>query len=180
MPDSVAVAQRQRCRDQCRAFLSSAAASAISRPCEGARAIAEAARAAGVPRLVPYFGHRRGKPQLQNRYISPRSGRGRHHRSLRERDDCGPAWFRPDDAMFNRLAKIASRRRSCPSWATAAPVSAGVRRRCRRRSRRRAGPTDTAKSVFELADQGLTYREIAALTLREIAETSDSSACRPA
>ena len=79
--------------------------------------------------------------------------------------------FGPDDALFNRLAKIAATGAVRAAWsATARPGS----------SRSSSGDVgqaavavlarpDTAKSVFELGGPRVyTYREIAALVLREI------------
>ena len=138
----------------------------------GARAIADAAKAAGVERLVHMSGIGADNRSSTNRYVQSKVGA----------EDAIVAGFPtatilrpsvvfgPDDVMFNRLAGIATRRRSCRSWAAVRPRS----------SRSSSGDVgcaaaavlarpETAKNVFELGGPRVyTYREIAALVLREI------------
>ncbi len=139
---------------------------------EGARAIAEAARAAGVTRLVHMSGIGAEGRSSKNRYI----------RSKVDAEDAIVAGFEsatilrpsvvfgPDDVMFNRLAKIASQAPFVPvvgnGQARVQPVFAGDVGAAAVAVLARP---DTAKSVFELGGPRVyTYRELAALTLREI------------
>ncbi len=139
---------------------------------EGARAIAESARAAGVPRLVHISGIGAESRSSKNRYIQ----------SKVEAEDAIIAGFEsatilrlsvvfgPDDAMFNRMAKIAAQAPFVPvvgdGKARVQPVFAGDVGAAAAAVLLRP---DTAKSVFELGGPRVyTYREIAALTLREI------------
>jgi uncharacterized protein YbjT (DUF2867 family) len=139
---------------------------------EGARAIAEASRAAGVQRLVHISGIGAESRSSKNRYIQ----------SKVEAEDAVIAGFetatilRPsvvfgaDDAMFNRLARIATQAPFVPvvgnGKARVQPVFAGDVGAAAAAVLARP---DTAKSVFELGGPKVyTYREIAALTLREI------------
>ena len=139
---------------------------------EGARAIAEAARAAGVTRLVHMSGIGAEGRSSKNRYI----------RSKVDAEDAIVAGFEsatilrpsvvfgPDDVMFNRLAKIASQAPFVPvvgnGQARVQPVFAGDVGAAAVAVLARS---DTAKSVFELGGPRVyTYRELAALTLREI------------
>jgi uncharacterized protein YbjT (DUF2867 family) len=138
----------------------------------GARTIAEAARAAGVERLVHVSGIGADSRSSKNRYVQ----------SKVEAEDAVVAAFEsatilrpsvvfgPDDVMFNRLARIASKAPFMPvvgsGRAKVQPVfvadvaAAAVAVLAR---------PDTAKSVFELGGPRVyTYRELAALTLREI------------
>jgi uncharacterized protein YbjT (DUF2867 family) len=138
----------------------------------GARTIAEAARAAGVERLVHVSGIGADSRSWKNRYVQ----------SKVEAEDAVVAGFEtatilrpsvvfgPDDVLFNRLAKIASLAPFMPvvgsGRAKVQPVfvadvaAAAVAVLAR---------PDTAKSVFELGGPRVyTYRELAALTLREI------------
>jgi NADH dehydrogenase len=143
---------------------------------EGARVIADAAKAAGVQRLVHISGIGAEGRSSKNRYIQ----------SKVEAEDAIIAGFesatilRPsvvfgaDDAMFNRLAKIAA----LPMFiAPFMPVVGDGRARVQPVFAGDVGAAaaavlarpDTAKSVFELGGPRVyTYREIAALTLREI------------
>jgi len=139
---------------------------------DGARAIAEAAKAAGVQRLVHMSGIGADQRNSTNRYI----------RSKVDAEDAIVAGFTdatilrpsvifgPEDAMFNRMAQIAAKAPFVPvvgnGSAKVQPVYVGdigsavvsVLER-----------PDTAKTVFELGGPHVyTYREIAALVLREI------------
>jgi len=139
---------------------------------EGARAIAEAAKAAGVQRLVHISGIGADQRNSTNRFI----------RSKVDAEDAIVSGFAnatmlrpsvvfgPEDAMFNRMAQIARQAPFLPvvgdGSAKVQPVYVGdvgaavvaVLER-----------PDTAKSVFELGGPRVyTYREIAALVLREI------------
>jgi NADH dehydrogenase len=138
----------------------------------GARAIADAARAAGVERLVHLSGIGADQRSSKNRYI----------RSKVEAEDAVVAGFEtatilrpsvvfgPDDVMFNRMARIASLAPFVPvvgnGMAKVQPVFVGDVARAAVAVLERP---DTARSVFELGGPRIyTYREIAALTLREI------------
>ena len=139
---------------------------------EGARAIAEASRAAGVQRLVHISGIGAESRSSKNRYIQSKA----------EAEDAIISGFetatilRPsvvfgaDDAMFNRMARIATQAPFVPvvgnGKARVQPVFAGDVGAAVAAVLARP---DTAKSVFELGGPRVyTYREIAALTLREI------------
>ena len=139
---------------------------------EGARAIAEAAKAAGVQRLVHISGIGADQRNSTNRFI----------RSKVDAEDAIVSGFAdatmlrpsvvfgPEDAMFNRMAQIARQAPFLPvvgdGSARVQPVYVGdvgaavvaVLER-----------PDTAKSVFELGGPHVyTYREIGKLVLREI------------
>jgi NADH dehydrogenase len=139
---------------------------------EGARAIAEAAAAAGVQRLVHISGIGADQRNSTNRFI----------RSKVDAEDAIVSGFAnatmlrpsvvfgPEDAMFNRMAQIARQAPFLPvvgdGSARVQPVYVGdvgaavvaVLER-----------PDTAKSVFELGGPHVyTYREIGKLVLREI------------
>lgn len=139
---------------------------------EGARAIAKAASAAGVQRLVHISGIGADQRNSTNKFI----------RSKVDAEDAIVSGFAnatmlrpsvvfgPEDAMFNRMAQIARQAPFLPvvgdGSARVQPVYVGdvgaavvaVLER-----------PDTAKSVFELGGPRVyTYREIAALVLREI------------
>ena len=139
---------------------------------EGARAIAEASSTAGVPRLVHVSGIGAESRSSKNRYIQ----------SKVEAEDAIIAGFEsatilrlsvvfgPDDVMFNRMAKIAALAPFVPvvgnGHARVQPVFAGDVGAAAVAVLARP---DTARSVFELGGPRVyTYREIAALTLREI------------
>jgi uncharacterized protein YbjT (DUF2867 family) len=138
----------------------------------GARTIAEAARAAGVARLVHVSGIGADSRSWKNRYVQ----------SKVEAEDAIVAGFetatilRPsvvfgaDDVLFNRLARIAALAPFMPvvgsGRAKVQPVFVGDVAAAAVAVLARP---DTAKSVFELGGPRVyTYREIAALTLREI------------
>jgi uncharacterized protein YbjT (DUF2867 family) len=138
----------------------------------GARTIAEAARAAGVERLVHVSGIGADSRSWKNRYVQ----------SKVEAEDAIVAGFEtatilrpsvvfgPDDVLFNRLAKIAAMAPFMPvvgnGRAKVQPVFVGDVAAAAVAVLARP---DTAKSVFELGGPRVyTYRELAALTLREI------------
>jgi len=138
----------------------------------GARTIAEAARAAGVERLVHVSGIGADSRSWKNRYVQ----------SKVEAEDAIVAGFEtatilrpsvvfgPDDVLFNRLAKIAALAPFMPvvgsGRAKVQPVFVG---NVAAAAVAVLARPDTAKSVFELGGPRVyTYRELAALTLREI------------
>ena len=139
---------------------------------EGARAIAEAARAAGVQRLVHISGIGADQRNSTNKYV----------RSKVDAEDAIIAGFEnatilrpsvvfgPEDAMFNRLARIAAQAPFLPvvgdGSAKVQPVFVGDVGSAVAAVLARP---ETAKTVFELGGPHVyTYREIAALTLHEI------------
>ena len=139
---------------------------------EGARADAEAARAASVQRLVHVSGIGADSRGSRNPYI----------RSKVDAEDAAIAGFEsatilrpsvvfgPDDVMFNRMAKIAALAPFVPvvgdGDANVQPVFAGDVGAAAVAVLARP---HTSKSVFELGGPHVyTYREIAALTLRVI------------
>ena len=151
----------------------------------GARAIAEAARAAGVERLVHVSGIGADSRSSKNRYV----------RSKVEAEEAIVAAFEsatilrpsvvfgPDDVLFNRLAKIAAMAPFMPvvgnGRAKVQPVFVGDVAKAAVAVLARP---DTAHKVFELGGPRVyTYREIAALTLREIdrAQADHRRAGRP-
>lgn len=138
---------------------------------EGCKAIAEAAKAAGVQRLVHMSGIGADQRNSTNKYI----------RSKVDAEDAIVAGFTdatilrpsvvfgPEDAMFNRMGQIAKQAPFLPvvgdGSAKVQPVFVGD-----------VGAAvvavlarpDTAKTVFELGGPRVyTYREIAGLVLRE-------------
>jgi NADH dehydrogenase len=138
----------------------------------GARTIANEASAAGVQRLIHMSGIGAENRSSKNRYVL----------SKVEAEDAIIAGFEtatilrpsvvfgPDDVMFNRLAKIAAQAPFLPvvgsGKARVQPVFAGDVGAAAVAALKRP---DTARSVFELGGPRVyTYREIAALTLREI------------
>lgn len=138
----------------------------------GARAIAEAARAAGVQCLVHMSGIGADQRNSTNKYV----------RSKVDAEDAIIAGFEnatilrpsvvfgPEDAMFNRLARIAAQAPFLPvvgdGSAKVQPVFVGDVGSAVAAVLARP---ETAKTVFELGGPRVyTYREIAALTLREI------------
>jgi uncharacterized protein YbjT (DUF2867 family) len=138
----------------------------------GARTIAETARAAGVQRLIHVSGIGADARNSRNRYI----------RSKVDGEDAVVAGFPtatilrpsvvfgPDDAVFNRLARIAALAPFVPvvgdGKAKVQPVFVGDVADAAAAVLARPA---TATSVFELGGPRIyTWREIAALTLREI------------
>jgi NADH dehydrogenase len=139
---------------------------------DGAKAIAEAARAAGVQRLV----------HLSGIGVETRSSTNRYVQSKIEAEDAIIAGFEtatilrpsvmfgPDDALFNRMAKAAAQAPFMPvvgnGSAKVQPVFVGDVAAAAVAVLQRP---DTAKSVFELGGPRVySYRELAALTLRAI------------
>ena len=138
----------------------------------GARAIAEASRAAGVARLVHVSGLGADDRSSRNRFI----------KSKVDAEDAIIAGFesatilRPsvvfgaDDAVFNRMGKIAAMAPFLPvigsGTAKVQPVYAGDVGAAAAAVLARP---ETARCVFELGGPRVyTYRELAALVLREI------------
>lgn len=139
---------------------------------DGARAIARAASAAGIQRLVHISGIGADHRNSTNRYV----------RSKVDAEDAVVAdfdsvtivrpsvVFGPDDVMFNRMAQIAAKAPLVPVVGDGSTkvqpvfvgdVGAAVARILAR--------PDTAKTVFELGGPRVyTYREIAALVLHQI------------
>jgi uncharacterized protein YbjT (DUF2867 family) len=138
----------------------------------GARTIAEAASAAGVERLIHMSGigvdHRGSK----NRYVQSKvEAESAIVAAYPSATILRPSVvFGPDDAMFNRLAKIAVMAPFVPvvgsGNAKVQPVFCGDVGAAAAAVLARP---ETAKTVFELGGPRVyTYREIAALVLREI------------
>ncbi len=140
---------------------------------EGARAIADAAKAAGAQRLVHMSGIGADQRNSTNKYV----------RSKIDAEDAIIAGFEsatilrpsvvfgPEDAMFNRMAQIAAKAPFVPvvgsGTAKVQPVFVGDVGAAVAAVLKRP---ETAKTVFELGGPRVyTYREIAALVLREIA-----------
>ena len=140
---------------------------------EGARAIADAAKAAGAQRLVHMSGIGADQRNSTNKYV----------RSKVDAEDATIAGFEsatilrpsvvfgPEDAMFNRMAQIAAKAPFVPvvgsGTAKVQPVFVGDVGAAVAAVLKRP---ETAKTVFELGGPRVyTYREIAALVLREIA-----------
>lgn len=138
---------------------------------EGSRAIAEAAKAAGVQRLVHMSGIGADQRNSTNKYI----------RSKVDAEDAIVAGFPdatilrpsvvfgPEDAMFNRMGQIAKQAPFLPvvgdGSARVQPVFVGDLGAAVVAVLERP---DTARTVFELGGPRVyTYREIAALVLRE-------------
>jgi NADH dehydrogenase len=138
----------------------------------GARAIADAAKAAGAQRLVHISGIGADQRNSTNKYI----------RSKVDAEDAIVAGFPdatilrpsvvfgPEDAMFNRMAQIAAQAPFVPvvgdGSAKVQPVYVGDVGAAAVAVLARP---ETAKTVFELGGPRVyTYREIAALVLREI------------
>lgn len=138
----------------------------------GARAIADAAKAAGVQRLVHISGIGADQRNSTNKYI----------RSKVDAEDAIIAGFSdatilrpsvvfgPEDAMFNRMAQIAAKAPFVPvvgdGAAKVQPVYVGDVGAAAVAVLARP---ETARTVFELGGPRVyTYREIAALVLREI------------
>jgi uncharacterized protein YbjT (DUF2867 family) len=139
---------------------------------QGARAIAEAARTAGVQRLVHVSGIGSESRSSKNRFIlSKVEAEDAIIGAFESATILRPSVvFGPDDAMFNRLARIATQAPFVPivgsGRAKVQPVFAGDVGAAAAAVLARP---DTAKSVFELGGPKVyTYREIAALTLRAI------------
>lgn len=139
---------------------------------EGARAIAEASRATGVQRLIHISGIGADNRSSRNAYIKSKvAAEDAIISGFPSATILRPSVvFGPNDAMFTRLASIASKAPFVPlignGSARVQPVfSADVGRAAVAVLKR----GDTAKTVFELGGPKVyTYREIAALVLHEI------------
>ncbi len=139
---------------------------------EGARNIAEASRAAGIERLVHISGIGADNRSSRNAYLQSKvAAEDAVIAGFTSATILRPSVvFGPNDAMFTRLAGIASKAPFVPlignGSARVQPVfSADVGRAVAAVLKR----ADTAKTVFELGGPKVyTYREIAALVLHEI------------
>ena len=139
---------------------------------EGATAIAEAAKAAGVQRLIHMSGIGADDRDSKNRYIRSRvAAESAIVAAFENATILRPSVvFGPNDAMFTRMARIACQAPFLPLIGNGAAkvqpvfvgdVAAAVVAVLRR--------PDTAKSVFELGGPRIySYREIAQLVLHEI------------
>jgi NADH dehydrogenase len=139
---------------------------------EGARTIAKAAAAAGVKRLIHISGIGADNRSSTNRYI--RSKVAAEDAVIGAFDGAtmlrNSVVFGPNDVIFNRLADIASKAPFFPlignGKARVQPVFVGDVAKAAAVALARP---DSARSVFELGGPRIyTYREIAALVLREI------------
>ena len=138
----------------------------------GARTIAEAARAAGVERLVHVSGIGADSRSTKNRYVQSKvDAEDAVVTAFEQATILRPSVvFGPDDVLFNRLARIASLAPFMPvvgsGRAKVQPVFVGDVGKAAVAVLARP---DTAQKVFELGGPRIyTYRELAALTLREI------------
>ena len=139
---------------------------------EGARNIADASRAAGIERLVHISGIGADNRSSRNAYIKSKvAAEDAIIAGFTSATILRPSVvFGPNDAMFTRLASIASTAPFVPligdGSAKVQPVfSADVGRAVVAVLQR----ADTARTVFELGGPRVyTYREIAQLVLREI------------
>jgi len=138
----------------------------------GARAIAEASRAAGVQRLVHISGIGAEHRNSQNKYVlSKVEAEDAIISGFESATILRPSVvFGPEDVMFNRLAQIATKAPFMPvvgdGSAKVQPVFVGDVGSAVAAVLARP---DTAKTVFELGGPRVySYREIAALTLRVI------------
>lgn len=138
----------------------------------GARAIADAAQAAGVQRLVHISGIGAEHRSSTNRFIQSKiEGEDAIIAGFPTATILRPSVvFGPDDAMFNRMARIAATAPFVPvvggGTARVQPVFVGDVGAAAVAVLARP---ETAKKVFELGGPRVyTYREIAALVLREI------------
>jgi len=138
----------------------------------GARAIAEASRAAGVQRLVHISGIGAEHRNSQNKYVlSKVEAEDAIISGFESATILRPSVvFGPEDVMFNRLAQIAAKAPFMPvvgdGSAKVQPVFVGDVGSAVAAVLARP---DTAKTVFELGGPRVySYREIAALTLRVI------------
>lgn len=139
---------------------------------DGARNIAQAARAAGVQRLVHISGIGADNRSSTNSYLKSKvAAEDAIVTGFDSATILRPSVvFGPYDAMFTRMADIASRAPFVPvvgdGAARVQPVFAGDVGRAVVAALKQA---DTARSVFELGGPRVyTYREIAALVLHEI------------
>ncbi len=139
---------------------------------EGARTIAAAAAAFGVERVVHISGLGTDQRSTRNRYVQSKIGaEDAMVRSFEKATILRPSVvFGPGDAMFTRLASMAANTPFLPlvgnGSARVQPVFVGDVGDAVTAVLARP---DTAKSVFELGGPRVyTYREVAALVLREI------------
>ncbi len=139
---------------------------------DGARAIAQAASAAGVERLVHMSGIGADHRSSKNLYVQSKvDAEDAIVADFPSATILRPSVvFGPDDAMFNRLARIAAVAPFVPvvgsGSAKVQPVFVGDVGSAAAAVLARP---ETAKTVFELGGPRVyTYREIAALVLREI------------
>jgi len=139
---------------------------------EGARTIAQAAAAAGVKRLIHVSGIGADNRSSKNRYI--RSKVAAEDAVIGAFDGAtilrNSVVFGPNDVLFNRMADIACKAPFFPlignGQARVQPVFVGDVARAAVAALARS---ESAKSVYELGGPRIyTYREIAALVLREI------------
>lgn len=139
---------------------------------EGARTIAQAAAAAGVKRLIHISGIGADNRSSKSRYI--RSKVAAEDAVIAAFDGAtilrNSVVFGPNDMMFNRMADVACKAPFFPlignGKAKVQPVFVGDVAKAAVAALARP---DSAKSVFELGGPRIyTYREIAALVLREI------------
>jgi len=139
---------------------------------EGAKTVADACRAFGVKRLIHISGIGADQRSSKNRYIQSKvAAEDAIVAGFAEATILRPSVvFGPGDAMFNRLAEIAARAPFLPVVGDGAarlqPVFVGDIGQAAAAVLARP---DTARSVFELGGPRVySYREIAALVLREI------------
>ena len=139
---------------------------------DGARTIAEAARAAGAQRLVHISGIGADNRSSTNRYIKSKvAAEDAVITGFDSATILRPSVvFGPDDALFNRMAAIAAKAPFVPvvgdGSARVQPVFVGDVGKAAAAVLARP---DTAKSVFELGGPRVySYRELAALVLLEI------------
>jgi uncharacterized protein YbjT (DUF2867 family) len=139
---------------------------------DGAKTIADACRAFGVKRLVHISGIGADQRSTKNRYIQSKvAAEDAVVTGFADATILRPSVvFGPGDAMFNRLAEIAAKAPFLPvagkGHAKVQPVFVGDVGDAVATVLARP---NTARSVFELGGPRVyTYREIAALVLREI------------
>ena len=139
---------------------------------EGAKVIAQASTAFGVGRLIHISGIGADDRDSKNRYVQSKvAAEDTLAAGFADVTILRPSVvFGPDDVLFNRLARIASSAPFMPvigsGTAKVQPVFVGD---VADAAVAVLGRPDTAKSVFELGGPRIySYRELAALTLREI------------
>ena len=139
---------------------------------DGAKAIADAAGAAGVERLIHVSGIGADRRDSKNRFVQSKiAAEDAIVSGFPSATIFRPSVvFGPDDAMFNRLGRIAAVAPFVPvvgsGSARVQPVFVGDLGKAVVAALSRP---ETAKTVFELGGPRIyTYREIAALVLREI------------
>ena len=139
---------------------------------DGAKAIADAAGAAGVERLIHVSGIGADRRDSKNRFVQSKiAAEDAIVSGFPSATIFRPSVvFGPDDAMFNRLGRIAAVAPFVPlvgsGSARVQPVFVGDLGKAVVAA---LSKPETAKTVFELGGPRIyTYREIAALVLREI------------